>query len=126
MMQQAAWIAAALVFAMGLYSLCTQRHLIRLCVALGVMETSVLIALAALAWRPDAQAPIVTGADGVYADPLPHALALTAIVIGAATLSLALALTILVFRTHGTLDIETLRDIGYEERRAEGSGVGLQ
>ena len=110
MMQQAAWIAATLVFALGLYTLCTQRHLLRLCVALAVMETALLIALTALAWRPGALAPIVEGDDGLlYADPLPHALAVTAIVIGAATLSLALALAVAIFRTHGSLDVEVLR-----------------
>ncbi len=111
-MQQAAWMTAALVFGLGLFSLCTRRNLVRLCVSLAVMETAVLIALVALAWRPQALAPIADPSGSVYADPLPHALALTAIVIGAATLSLALALAILVFRTHGSLDVETLRDEG--------------
>ncbi len=109
-MQLSAWIAAALTFSMGLYSLCTQRHLIRICVALAVMESSVLIALIALAYSPGGAAPIMDGAGGPYVDPLPHALALTAIVIGAAVLSLSLALAILIHRTHGSLDIEMLRD----------------
>ena len=109
-MQQAAWLAAAAVFGLGLFSLCTQRHLIRLCVAISVMESAVLVAFAALAWQPQARPPIATGVDVLVADPLPHALALTAIVIGAATLALALALTILIARTHGTLDVHVLRD----------------
>ncbi|MFW6293508.1 MAG: NADH-quinone oxidoreductase subunit K [Spirochaetota bacterium] len=43
-----------------------------------------------------------------FADPIPHALALTAIVIGAGVLSLALALTVVVHRRYGTTDIRVV------------------
>ncbi|MCA1809655.1 MAG: sodium:proton antiporter [Kiritimatiellia bacterium] len=109
MMRQATWFAAALVFAMGVYSLCTQRNLIRLCLALGVMESAVLLALVALAYRPLALAPIIEAAESDYVDPLPHALALTAIVIGAAVTALGLALAVMIHRRRGTLDVSVLR-----------------
>jgi multicomponent Na+:H+ antiporter subunit C len=39
-----------------------------------------------------------------YANPLPHVLMLTAIVVGVATLGLALAITQKIFREYGTLE----------------------
>ena len=105
MMQQATYIAAAIVFGIGLFGVLTQRDMIKICVSLSVMESSLIMTLVALAWLPDGTAPILVEGASVYVDPLPHALALTAIVIGAGVLSVALALTVLVHRRHGTTDI---------------------
>ena len=63
------------------------------------------MALVALAYLPGGAAPILDGGTSVYVDPLPHALALTAIVIGAGVLSVALALTVVIHRRYGTTDI---------------------
>ncbi len=46
-----------------------------------------------------------------FVDPLPQALILTSIVIGVATLSLLLALTLRVYRKFGTLDIDRIREL---------------
>lgn len=105
MLQQATYIAASLVFGIGLFGVLTQRDMIKICVSLSVMESSLVMVLVALAYRPEASAPILDGEIASYVDPLPHALALTAIVIGAGVLSVALALTVLVHRRHGTTNI---------------------
>jgi multicomponent Na+:H+ antiporter subunit C len=39
-----------------------------------------------------------------YANPLPHVLMLTAIVVMVATLGVAVAVTIMIYRRHGTLE----------------------
>lgn len=108
MLQQATYIAAALVFGIGLYGVLTQRNMVKICVSLSVMETALIMVLVALAYRPEAAAPIVDQEIVAYVDPVPHALALTAIVIGAGVLSVALALTVLVHRRYGTTDVSVV------------------
>ena len=52
------------------------------------------------------EADAITG----YANPLPHVLMLTAIVVGVATLGLALALTQRIFQGYGTIEEDELLD----------------
>jgi len=61
-----------------------------------------------------AHAPKVPDADH-YANPLPHVLMLTAIVVGVATLGLALAISQKIYREYGTLEEDEL----LEKVRAE-------
>jgi len=105
MMQPATYIAAAVVFGIGLFGVLTQRDMIKICVSLSIMESSLIMTLVALAWVPGGAAPILADGEAAYVDPLPHALALTAIVIGAGVLSVALALTVIVHRRYRTTDI---------------------
>lgn len=112
MMQMAAVVCAALVFAIGLYGVLTKRDMIKVCVSISIMESSLVLALVAAAYVPEGAAPILDTAGlavmeegGLFADPLPHALALTAIVIGAGILAVALALTVAMYRHFGTTDL---------------------
>lgn len=105
MMQTTAYLAAAGVFAVGLWGMLTQRDMIKICVSISVMESSVVMALVASAWVPGGTAPILDDRFFLYVDPLPHALALTAIVIGAGILAIALALSVAMYRHYGTTDL---------------------
>ncbi|MFP4331004.1 MAG: sodium:proton antiporter [Alkalispirochaetaceae bacterium] len=105
MLREATFIAAAAVFGIGLYGVLTRRDMVKICVCLSVMESSLIMTLVALAYLPGGAAPIIEAGVESYVDPIPHALALTAIVIGAGVLSVALALTVLVHRRYGTTDI---------------------
>ena len=51
-----------------------------------------------------ATAPILAEGFTEYANPLPHVLILTAIVVGVATTSLALALIVRINEAYGTID----------------------
>lgn len=105
MMQVAAYLTAAGVFAIGLYGMLTRRDMIKICISISIMESSLVMALVAAAFVPGGAAPIVDFEATRFVDPLPHALALTAIVIGAGILAIALALTVAIYRHYGTTDI---------------------
>jgi multicomponent Na+:H+ antiporter subunit C len=105
MMQTAAYITAAGVFAIGLYGMLTRRDMIKICISVSIMESSLVMALVTAAFVPGGAAPIVDSDAARFVDPLPHALALTAIVIGAGILAIALALTVAMYRHYGTTDI---------------------
>jgi multicomponent Na+:H+ antiporter subunit C len=56
-------------------------------------------------------APIVTAGDPVYSNPLPHVLILTAIVVGVATTSLALALVVRIKEAYGTIEEDEINSL---------------
>jgi multicomponent Na+:H+ antiporter subunit C len=67
-----------------------------------------------LAYKRDAAPPLLEGAGAAagaaaVVNPLPHALMLTAIVVGAATTGVGLALIVRVHRVYGTLQEPDLR-----------------
>lgn len=105
MMQAAAYATAAIVFAIGLHGMLTRRDMIKICISISIMESSLVMALVAAAYVPGGAAPIAEEGLSLFVDPLPHALALTAIVIGAGILAIALALTVAIYRHYGTTDI---------------------
>lgn len=74
--------AGAGLFSMGLHSLLAHRHLLRKILAINVMGSGVFLVLAALATR-----------NGMaIADPVPHAMIITGIVVAVAATALALVL----------------------------------
>ncbi len=78
--------AAAGLFVIGLYGLFNQRHLLRKLLALNIASNGVFVLLIALAYRgPASPAPHP-------ADPLPHTMVLTGIVVAVSATAFALAL----------------------------------
>ncbi len=74
--------AGAALFAIGFYSLVVQTHLLRRIMALNVMGSGVFLVFLTLAART----------AGSVADPVPHAMVLTGIVVAVCATGLALAL----------------------------------
>ncbi|MBM3815760.1 MAG: Na(+)/H(+) antiporter subunit C [Actinobacteria bacterium] len=82
-------VLVGVLFAAGTYSL-MERSLTRIALGVGVLGNGVNVLIVAVGSRPG-RAPII-GEQGEFADPLPQALVLTAIVIGFALLTFLLAL----------------------------------
>ena len=101
-------ITGGSVWSIGILGLIIHRNMIQICVSLSVMESAIIIVLVALSYVPEAMAPILQGSSGPFTDPLPQALALTAIVIGAGILAIALSLTVAIYRTFGTTDLQVI------------------
>jgi multicomponent Na+:H+ antiporter subunit C len=110
------YLAAILLFLMGLYGVATRRNLLRILLCLGLMESATYLLLITLGYRRGATAPIfyepglIPGQTAVV-DPIMQALTLTSIVIGVVTLALALSLIILLARHYRTLDIGRIRSL---------------
>ena len=100
------WLAAVLLL-IGLYGMLMQPNLIKKLMAMNIMQVAVIMFFISLAMKTGATAPIelhgVTDVDA-YINPLPHALMLTAIVVGVSTTGVALALLIRIYRHYGTLE----------------------
>jgi multicomponent Na+:H+ antiporter subunit C len=101
------WLAGLLLL-IGLYGMLVPSNLIRKLMGMNILQTAVIVFYITLAVKTDATLPIAPKTGGAqaaaYINPLPHALMLTAIVVGVSTTGVALALIIRIRRRYGTLD----------------------
>jgi NADH-quinone oxidoreductase subunit K/multicomponent Na+:H+ antiporter subunit C len=98
--------AAALVI-IGVFGILTRKNIIKILLAINILQTGVNLLLVAIGWRPDGMAPIITDQTGgmmQFVDPLPQAMVLTAIVIAFGTTALGLVIAINYFKAHGSLE----------------------
>ena len=103
------------LFLTGLVGVVTRRNLVKKAYALAIMNSAVVILFVLEGSRIGAEAPIRGGPAEAFVDPVPHALMLTAIVVGVCVSALALALAYRLFRIYGTLDSDELkRLVGHE------------
>jgi len=106
------FVTAFLLIVLGVYAFLSKKNLIKLILALDIVDSGIHLLLISFGYRIEANeiptAPIYP-ADAPMVGPLPQALVLTSIVIGVCVLSLAVALTINAYRHYGTLDVRALR-----------------
>lgn len=93
-------LAGGGLFCIGLYALMVQAHLLKKILAVNVMGNGVFLILIAVASG---------GADG-SADPVPHAMVLTGIVVAVSATALALALAVRVQAATGRPELSEGRD----------------
>jgi multicomponent Na+:H+ antiporter subunit C len=113
-------VLAAVLLLVGLYGMLVKTNLVRKLMAMNVMQVGVIVFFVSLAVRAGGTPPIEIEQHGpvaaaaatavAYANPLPHALMLTAIVVSVSTTGVALALLIRIHRRYGTLDEAELLD----------------
>ena len=96
-----AYWGALLLLGVGLYTVTASANLVKKVMGLSVFQSAVFVLYISIGAVEGATAPIVDGAHTAYANPLPHVLILTAIVVGVATAALALALVV---RIHAACD----------------------
>lgn len=99
------YLIYVLAFALGLYLMLTHRNLLKAVVGLSLVQSSIILFFILLSVRAGATLPIVVPdiPRPVHA-PLPHALMLTAIVVGVATQGVAFAILRRIQREHGSIE----------------------
>ncbi|HEY4344626.1 MAG TPA: cation:proton antiporter subunit C [Parvibaculum sp.] len=113
------WMVVILMM-IGLYIAISRGNLVKKIVGLNLFQASVFMLYISMGKIAGGTAPIVTGLPGqVYSNPLPHVLILTAIVVGISTTALALALTIRIRESYGTIEED---EIAQTEREMEKEG----
>lgn len=98
----------------GLYAMIVKRNLVKKIIGMSILQTAIIFFYVSIGAKRGATIPIILhGHPGEaqhaihavdYINPLPHVLMLTAIVVAVATLGVALALTLKVYRYYGTLE----------------------
>ena len=109
------WIVIILMM-IGLYTVIVHDNLIKKVIGLNIFQAGVIMFYVALGKVEGGTAPIfIPGDDVAYSNPLPHVLMLTAIVVGIATTSLALALVVRLYEAYGTIEEHEIRQYEGEE-----------
>lgn len=101
------WIAVILLVC-GLIIVMDSRNLIKKLIGLNIFQSAVFLLFITMGKVSQGSPPILsstlpTGFAG-FSNPLPHALILTAIVVGVATTAVGLALVVRIRREYGTID----------------------
>jgi len=117
------YIVFVLLMMIGFYGVIVKRNLVKKIIGLNILQTSIILFFVSAGSKKNGTLPILTeGADTAakavvdvskYINPLPHVLMLTAIVVMVATLGVALAILIHIYKRYGTLEEdEIMKKIG--------------
>lgn len=96
----------------GLYIILVKKNLIKIVIGMGVLDSGINLLLISIGFRINGTAPIFTSdlkEGALFVDPVPQALTLTSIVIGACVTALALALVMKVKEHYGTINADEVR-----------------
>jgi len=121
------YIVVIILMMTGLYIVFASRNLIKKLAGLSVFQTSVFLLYITIGKVKDAQPPILledkgygSDKDGhalldgpIHSNPLPHVLILTAIVVGVATLSIGLALTVRIREVYHTIEEDEIESADF-------------
>ena len=108
-LQRPNFIVFVILFLWGLYIMVVHPNLVKKLIGLYILQTSVIFFLVAFSAKQGATVPVIRP-DSIpvnaleYANPLPHVLTVTAIVVQVATLGVSLALVSAAYRRYRTLD----------------------
>jgi len=106
------WIYIALMM-IGLYAMIAKNNLVKKIVGMNIFQTAIILFYVSIGVKKGANIPIIEHGHGAehhvvhaadYINPLPHVLMLTAIVVGVATLGVALALALRIYDRYNTLE----------------------
>lgn len=110
------WVFATLLM-IGLYGMIAKRNLVKKIIGLSIFQTAIILFYLSISPKLSGRIPIIPYNEHhefpvvdpmQYDNPLPHVLMLTAIVVGVATLGLALTLAVRIYRAYGTLEEDEL------------------
>ena len=107
--QRPNFVVFVVLFLWGIYIMAAHPNYVKKLIGLYIVQTSVIFFLVAFSAKDNATVPIVSGDMALldvaaYANPLPHVLTVTAIVVQVATLGVSLALVSAIYRKYGSLD----------------------
>lgn len=107
--QRPNFVVFVILFLWGIYIMAVHPNYVKKLIGLYIVQTSVIFLLVAFSAKDNATVPILSSDKAffeatAYANPLPHALTVTAIVVQVATLGVSLALVSGIYRKYGSLD----------------------
>lgn len=102
------WVVIFLMMT-GFYIVISRENLIKTVIGLNIFQTSVFLLYISVGKVRGGTAPIMADGFDVYTNPLPSVLILTAIVVGVATTSVALALVVRIREAYETIEEDEIR-----------------
>lgn len=121
---------------LGLYGIFIKKNYLKKIIGLNILQTAIILFFISTGAKKNATLPIIehhSGNDlhaGIaaadYINPLPHVLMLTAIVVAVATLGVALAMAIKIYKDFQTLEedkiLAQIEEISTSECQSPGKG----
>ena len=112
-LQRPNFLTVVIIFLWGFYIMVARYNLIKKLIGMYLVQTSVIFFLVSISAKKEATVPVLLSTTdpvqaAIYANPLPHVLTLTAIVVGVATLGEGLAQCAAIYRKYGSLDEEDI------------------
>ncbi|MBQ4506266.1 MAG: cation:proton antiporter subunit C [Firmicutes bacterium] len=107
------YIASVILVVLGLYTIITKKNLIKIVLGMGIVDYGINLFIVSTGYNDGGTAPIYNMTELVsgayFVDPVPQALTLTSIVIGACVDAMALSLVIKLYRQYKTVDASEIR-----------------
>jgi multicomponent Na+:H+ antiporter subunit C len=116
-------LAAGILILMGFATVILKRNLIKILLGFVLMNSGAQLLIVAVGFVPGRTAPIVDSPGhfrdmaamdvdpGLFVDPIPQAIVLTAVVIGVGVTALMLAYAVRLYGVHKTLDVTRFRTL---------------
>ena len=107
------YLASFFLIVLGLYCIVTKYDLLKSVIGLSIMDYGVNLLIITVGFNPGGTAPIFTAGEltqaSYFVDPIPQALTLTSIVIGACVTAMSLSLVVKLQEEYGTIDTREIR-----------------
>lgn len=103
------YLLILVLMALGLYGVLSKHNLMKKVIGLNIFQSSIVLFFISISAKWGATVPVIDPEldatdPSLYANPLPHVLMLTAIVVMVATLGVALSIIVLIYRRYHSLD----------------------
>ncbi len=109
------YVASVFLIALGFYAMMMKKNMVKIVIGMSIVDYGINLLIVSIGFTPGGTAPIFTISEldpGMFfVDPVPQALTLTSIVIGACVTTLALSLVIKLKQGYGTLDSSQIRGL---------------
>ncbi len=105
--------AALILLLIGLFAMISKNNLVKKVIGMSIFQAAIILFYVSMGEKKGSTIPVLEHGHGhvdqainvaAYANPLPHVLMLTAIVVGVSTLGVALAIIQKIHRVHGTIE----------------------
>lgn len=109
------YIGSFALVALGFYCMVAKHNLFKTVIGMGLVDYGANLLIVSVGFHPGGTAPIFTIAElnraSFFVDPIPQALTLTSIVIGACTTAMSLSLVMMLKKRYGTLHTDQIRSL---------------
>ena len=107
------YAASIVLVVLGLYTIISKKNIIKIVLGTGIVDYGINLFIVSVGFNPGGTAPIFNMNEilsGAYfVDPVPQALTLTSIVIGACVDAMALSLCIKLYKQYKTTNADEIR-----------------
>jgi multicomponent Na+:H+ antiporter subunit C len=111
------YVVVVILLMLGFWAMISKRNLVKKCVGMSIFQTAIILFYISMGAKKGSTIPIIEHGHGEvahaihaadYANPLTQILMLTAIVVGVATLGIALTLIQKIYKEYGTTEEDEL------------------